>query len=250
MLRNLLLALLLPVVAIACGNQPRAEDPTPIDRHAGQAAPANEPAEPPASGASSPPQRLDPRDEGLDVGFGEWAVQLEADEIRPGRVTFVVRNGGTMLHGFEIESEQDDDGLKLETGLFGPGESVRVQADLAPGVYKIECLVDGHDDLGMEALLVVSEDAPLVAPTPTRAGEVRIDGFAFEPTTLDVAAGTEVTWTNHDPAAHTVTADDGSFDSSTLEAGGSFSTRFTEPGRFRYLCEIHPTMAGTVTVSG
>jgi plastocyanin len=249
MMNRTLLALLLPIAAIACGGQLQ-PDPSPGTVSAAAGAAPTDRAAGSGDAASPPgPQEADPREGGLDVGFGEWAIQLEADEIRPGPVTFVVRNGGTMPHGFEIESERDDESVKIETELFGPGESVRVQADLAPGVYKIECLVDGHDDLGMEALLVVSEDAPLVAPTQTRAGEVRIDGFAFAPTAIDVAVGTQVTWTNHDPAAHTVTADDGSFDSDVIDAGGTFSTRFATPGRFTYLCEIHPTMTGVVQVA-
>lgn len=57
------------------------------------------------------------------MGLGEWALTLEADTIRPGRVTFVVANLGTIAHGFEIEAEGGDssgddsgDGLKAETG--------------------------------------------------------------------------------------------------------------------------------------
>jgi plastocyanin len=126
---------------------------------------------------------------------------------------------------------------------------VRIDADLTPGVYKIECKVEGHDDLGMEALLVVRQDAALAPSRATAPGEVRIDGFAFAPSTLEVTAGTEVTWTNHDPEIHTVTADDGSFDSEVLESGAAFSARFPQTGRFTYLCEIHPSMTGVVKVS-
>lgn len=252
MMNRLLLALLLPIAAIACAGQPEPGDLSPVMVGTAPEAPSDDrPAGPSDAASPSGSQKADPRRGGLDVGFGEWAIQLEADEIRPGRVTFVVRNGGTMPHGFEIESDSNDDrGLKLETGVFGPGESVRVQADLAPGVYTIECLVDGHDDLGMEIQLVVREGAPLVAPPETPADEVRIDGFTFAPTTIEVAAGAEVTWSNHDPAAHTVTADDGSFDSDVIDEGDTFSTRFAAPGRFSYLCRIHPAMTGVVLVTG
>lgn len=76
-----------------------------------------------------------------------------------------------------------------------------------------------------------------------------IEGFAFNPATLEVAAGTTVTWTNNDSAAHTVTADDGSFQSGRLEQGDSFSYTFETAGTFSYFCEYHSGMTATVTVS-
>ncbi|HEY7401266.1 MAG TPA: plastocyanin/azurin family copper-binding protein [Actinomycetota bacterium] len=211
----------------------------------------------PSTAGTQPGTRVDPRKGGLDVGFGEWAIELEADVVRPGPITFVVRNGGTMTHGFEMEIEGQDssghgsgDGLKLEANAFGPGDIVRVHADLAPGVYKIECFIANHDDLGMETLLTVRKDAPLVRVQETAPDTVLVHGFAFAPTDLEVPLGTEVTWMNHDPTTHTVTADDGSFDSGPLDGGASFSTPLTEAGEFTYACQIHPTMTGTVTVVG
>lgn len=76
-----------------------------------------------------------------------------------------------------------------------------------------------------------------------------IEGFAFNPGSLEVAAGTTVTWTNNDSAAHTVTADDGSFQSGRLEQGDSFSYTFETAGTFSYHCEYHSGMTATVTVS-
>ncbi len=53
---------------------------------------------------------------------------------------------------------------------------------------------------------------------------------------------------------HTVTADDGSFDSGTLNGGQSFSYTFEQPGEYPYYCALHGApggvgMAGTVTVT-
>jgi plastocyanin len=218
----------------------------------------------PSAGAGSPtpvsgaPAKVDPRDDGFEVGFGEFAVTLEARAIRPGPVTFVVRNGGKLVHGFEMELEggdssgsgSGDDGFKIERPTFDPGESIRVRMNLAPGVYKVECFVANHDDLGMEALLEVSPNAPLVrqAPAGGAGGDaVAMAGFAFEPATLEVPAGTEVTWTNQDPAQHTVTADDGSFDSGPIDQGATFAT--TVNGPVTYVCAIHPTMTGEIRVA-
>lgn len=77
-----------------------------------------------------------------------------------------------------------------------------------------------------------------------------IVNFAFTPANLAVTVGSTVTWTNTDGASHTVTADGGVFGSSTLAVGGTFSHRFTTTGTFAYHCAIHPSMTGTVTVSG
>ncbi len=80
---------------------------------------------------------------------------------------------------------------------------------------------------------------------------VAIQGFAFEPATIEVAAGDTVTWTNNDSAGHTVTqSPSGSgFNSGPLSQGGSFSQTFDTPGTFEYFCEFHANMTGTVIVS-
>ena len=72
--------------------------------------------------------------------------------------------------------------------------------------------------------------------------------FAFSPNPLTIARGSTVTWTNQDGAPHTVTADDGSWGSSTLRQGGTYSHVFTSPGSYPYHCAIHPYMTGTVVV--
>jgi plastocyanin len=97
-----------------------------------------------------------------------------------------------------------------------------------------------------------STTAPAVpASTSSSAGtEVSIANFAFSPDTLTVKAGTTVMWTNHDTTAHTVTADDKSFDSGNLQPGQSFSFMFTQAGTFSYHCSIHPNMKATIVVTG
>jgi plastocyanin len=79
---------------------------------------------------------------------------------------------------------------------------------------------------------------------------VSIVDFAFEPSSLEVATGTTVTWTNNGQARHTATADDGTFDSGRLRTGESVSFTFNTPGTFAYHCEVHPEMTGTIVVTG
>lgn len=77
---------------------------------------------------------------------------------------------------------------------------------------------------------------------------VTIKDFSFAPGTLSVAVGTTVTWTNQDSTSHTVTADDGSFDSKPIANGATFTQTFTKAGTFAYHCSIHPSMTATVEV--
>src|SRR5829696_4563345 len=79
---------------------------------------------------------------------------------------------------------------------------------------------------------------------------VSIQDFSFDPGQITVAPGTTVTWTNEGPSPHTTTADDGSWDSGTLQQGEDFSFTFDEPGTYTYHCSIHPDMTASVKVSG
>lgn len=82
------------------------------------------------------------------------------------------------------------------------------------------------------------------------AGEVVIERFSFMPENVEVAAGTEVTWTNRDSAAHTVKDEGGLFpESEEIPEGGEFSYVYETPGEYPYVCGIHPYMTATVTVS-
>lgn len=196
---------------------------------------------------------VDPRADGLDVTFGEFAITLEAGVVRPGAVTLIVHNAGRLTHGFEMKlhgSGSGGDRWKIETRTFRAGETLRVEADLPPGTYEIECFVADHDSKGMRASLEVRPDAPLVAPVPGAVAPdtVRIVQFAFVAAELEVPAGSRLTFTNDDPAPHTVTADGGAFDSRQLDPGASFIVKLDAAGTFRYHCEIHPTMVGAVLV--
>jgi len=88
-----------------------------------------------------------------------------------------------------------------------------------------------------------------VATAPVATDKVAIQGFAFGPATITVKPGTTVTWTQQDEDQHTVTANDGSFTSSPLVTGTTYTHTFTAPGTYQYHCSIHPFMHGTVVVT-
>jgi plastocyanin len=81
------------------------------------------------------------------------------------------------------------------------------------------------------------------------ASAVSIKGFAFNPGDVSVKAGTKVTWTNDDSTTHKIKSDDGSFDSEGLSQGDTFEHTFDAAGTFPYICSIHPSMKGTITVT-
>ena len=80
---------------------------------------------------------------------------------------------------------------------------------------------------------------------------VTVSNFQFAPKTITVKAGGTVTWMNKE-GLHTVSADDDSWESPTLNAGQSYSHQFSKPGTYRYHCSFHGSpghdMAGVVTV--
>ena len=247
------------LLAAACGGGENTAATEP-------AGPTDEASSSTTGGAQAAAAGVDPREGGFEIALGEWALTPEAESIRPGRATFVITNRGKVPHGFEIEREDGDDSSgsgsggdrdKVETRVLQPGESVSVDLNLSEGVYKLECNLDGHDDMGMEMLFEVKKSAPpakkAAAPAAPQAGQAiaaDIRSFVFEPAAIQAKVGQEVTWTNHDPAQHTVTHAGSGFDSGTMAAKGTFSHTFDQPGEYRYICALHPGMKGTVVVTG
>ncbi len=94
-----------------------------------------------------------------------------------------------------------------------------------------------------------SDPAPSTpAPTGPGANEVWMQNNTFNPSSITVAAGTTITWTNKDNTAHTVTSNDGLFNSGNISAGSTFSRQFTSAGTISYHCTLHSGMNGTVVV--
>ena len=114
---------------------------------------------------------------------------------------------------------------------------------------------------GMGILLVAALDyaassrrqtnAATLAPQQTAqemAAKVKIDNFSFSPATLEIKAGTTVTWTNLDDIPHTVVNDDKIFKSKALDTDETFSFTFDKAGTYPYFCSLHPKMTAKVVV--
>lgn len=92
-----------------------------------------------------------------------------------------------------------------------------------------------------------SQETPAVTvkllPDPNTVGK-------FEPKEISVKVGQAVGWDWQDSSAqHTVTADDGSFDSCLLGQGSKFTVTFAKAGKVGYKCTIHAAMIATVNVT-
>src|SRR3954454_10968484 len=97
--------------------------------------------------------------------------------------------------------------------------------------------------------LLVPAQVGVVRAQDSGTFDVQVVDFAFQPANLAIPVGSTVTWTNTGQRPHTITAEDGSFDSGRLDPGEQFSHTFTEPGTYSYHCGFHPEMIGTITVA-
>jgi len=139
---------------------------------------------------------------------------------------------------------------------------MRLRALLAPALIAsalaLSACGGSDDDTATDAagadttVTETTEEETGSSPAPSgeaqRSEQVKIVEFTYQPEPVVVQAGGKVIWQNEDTAPHTATADDGSFDTGTLERGKLKSETFKEPGTFTYFCEIHPDMHGTVEV--
>jgi len=136
--------------------------------------------------------------------------------------------------------------VALSLGLMacgGGGSDSTSEAETAPPASEE---TTEETEAGEETESTESEPAP--SGEAKKSEKVEIVEFTYEPDPVVVQVGGKVIWQNQDTAPHTATADDGSFDTGTIEKGKIGSATFKEAGTFTYFCEIHPTMHGTVEV--
>lgn len=79
---------------------------------------------------------------------------------------------------------------------------------------------------------------------------VVIKQMHFDPSQVTVQAGDTVEWKNEDIFSHTVTANDGSFDSGLIAPGHSWQMTFKSAQTLAYHCRPHPNMTATLIVQG
>ena len=81
------------------------------------------------------------------------------------------------------------------------------------------------------------------------AAQITIKGSAFT-VAGSVAAGSTVTVKNEDSITHTVTADNGEFNTGNIDGGKTVTfTAPSTPGTYKFHCNIHSFMHATLTVT-
>lgn len=196
--------------------------------------------------------------------------------FKPAKVKIEVGTKVTWVNNGSQEHTATDDDKAFDSGTLAPGEKFSFVFKEA-GIYNYKCTPHPW----MEGTITVHEpgkpppkeepkeddegsssDRPSARPSSSSEGGsgptthyVNIvegsstDDWGYDPPILNVATGDTVVWENTGDIEHTVTADDGSFDSGSIPPGGTFEFTFEETGDFNYHCEPHPFMVASVNVS-
>jgi plastocyanin len=79
---------------------------------------------------------------------------------------------------------------------------------------------------------------------------VTLRNIAFSPKSLSISRNSTVTfrWNDGDTAHNVVSKGPKRFTSIATRETGSQRRTFTKPGTYRYVCTLHPGMAGRITV--
>ncbi|CAE6496622.1 cupredoxin domain-containing protein [Candidatus Nitrosotenuis uzonensis] len=138
-----------------------------------------------------------------------------------------------------------DAGETFNSNLFNAGEVYRLDTStLAPGKYDYLCIV--HPWMTASFILEEPKSAPEF-PISILSGSATQGNPDYEPDFAQVPLGNTIVWTNNDDTMHTVTSTDGIFDSSVINAGEIYrlDTSTLAPGKYDYLCIVHPWMTAT-----
>lgn len=204
----------------------------------------------PKAGVSVPAQRGETVNaEIIDFDFSPKPLRIEVG------TTVRWKNTGARPH------TATDRGGTFDTKPIAPGETGQVTFT-APGRYQYFCRINPAKmngevvvSGGNEVAKVARIEAFDPSPEPALAGKK----LSFGPNKLEVPVGSTVLLANVGGKPHTLTADDGSFDTGVVTpgaeggrfAGNNATITVSKPGSFPFHCEVHPEeMKGVLTVTG
>ncbi|HEX5878519.1 MAG TPA: cupredoxin domain-containing protein [Actinomycetota bacterium] len=187
---------------------------------------------------------------------GEEAEIVDFD-FSPRRLTVEAGTTVTWSNTGERPHTATDRGGTFDTRPIAPGASAEVTLS-TPGTYFYFCRINPAKMNGVLTVEPGADEPRAVRVQAVDPGQTG-DRLRFDPSELEVAAGTTLLVANVGGKPHTLTADDGSFDTGVVEpgaqggrfAGRNASVTLNQAGTFKFHCEVHPAaMKGTVTVTG
>lgn len=103
--------------------------------------------------------------------------------------------------------------------------------------------------------LILSGTLVLAGAGVAMAADVSMLDDDFSPAQISIAVGESVTFANQGDRPHTATADDGSFDTGSVDPAASAAVTFDTAGTYPFYCQFHggpggDGMAGVITVTG
>jgi plastocyanin len=185
------------------------------------------------------------------------AADIVDFQYNPKDVTVAVNTAVTFTnHGARPHTVTDRGGT-FDTNPIAPGSKGSITFSV-PGRYYFFCRINPSKMNGSIVVTSGAASAPVnrvQATDPAREGDV----LRFDPSSLTVSTGSTIVFANVGGKPHTLTADDGSFDSGVVTpgaeggrfAGSNASITLNKAGTFPFHCEVHPqAMKGTLTVVG
>ena len=85
----------------------------------------------------------------VDVTETEFKIALASAELKAGKITFDVTNGGAIPHDLAIE------GVEQKTKEIPSKGSAKLTVTLKPGTYELYCSIPGHKQAGMDLKVTV-----------------------------------------------------------------------------------------------
>jgi plastocyanin len=153
------------------------------------------------------------------------------------RITLALIGAATIIGASACGNAGTGTGAGTSPSVAAPSGNASSAASMNPGM----------SDSAMASSMPSTAGASNGSTTMAAEATIHIKSFAYTGTD-SVPAGATVTVMNMDSEAHTVTADDGSFDA-VVKAGASTTfTAPTKPGTYTYHCTYHSNMHGTLTV--
>jgi plastocyanin len=190
---------------------------------------------------------------------GTEAARIVSFAFEPAELTVPSGTAITWTNNSDRPHTVTDRGGTFDTNPIAPNASGELTFP-APGVYHYFCRINPNRMNGTVTVTGDTEQASVnrveaIDPAPHFTGE----RLRFIPDELTVKAGSTLQFANVGAKPHSLTADDGSFDTGIVApgaeagrfAGTNASLTLKQPGTFRFHCEVHPqAMTGTLTVTG